>query len=265
VVFLTDVYWLLKAERLKRNLDSATLISWSHAVGELEALNSLAGFSYSNPAYSFPRLSQEPYVFQARTLGHPLIAAEARVTNAFSLPGQGSIGLVTGSNMAGKSTFLRTVGVNTVLALAGAPVCAGSLTVSVLQVFTSMRTRDDLSGSTSSFQAELRRIGQLLNLLRTGDQPVLFLLDEMLKGTNSADRQAGSAAVVRQLIQAKTFGLLSTHDLELVSLAEKINLINYSFNSQLQDGKIIFDYRLTSGPCHTANATALMRQMGIGI
>jgi DNA mismatch repair ATPase MutS len=128
-----------------------------------------------------------------------------------------------------------------------------------------MRTRDDLSGSTSSFQAELRRIGQLLNLLRTGDQPVLFLLDEMLKGTNSADRQAGSAAVVRQLIQAKTFGLLSTHDLELVSLAEKINLINYSFNSQLQDGKIIFDYRLTSGPCHTANATALMRQMGIGI
>jgi DNA mismatch repair ATPase MutS len=198
-------------------------------------------------------------------LGHPLIHADRRITNDFTLEGRGTIALVTGSNMAGKSTFLRTVGINTVLALAGAPVCADDLEVSCLQVFTSMRTQDDLNENTSSFMAELRRINQLVNLLRSEETPVLFLLDEILKGTNSVDRHAGAKALARQLSRARAYGLLSTHDLELVSLSREMNLANYSFNSRIEDDKIWFDYHLTEGPCQTANATALMRQLGVGL
>ncbi|MBD0260544.1 MAG: hypothetical protein ICV83_32915, partial [Cytophagales bacterium] len=264
VVMLTEVNWLLRGEALKKEITPAGITAWTDAVGELEAFNSLAGFRYAHPEYPFPRITEAPYHFEARALGHPLIPAAKRVANDFSHSGQGAIALVTGSNMAGKSTFLRTVGINTTLALAGAPVCATALEVSSVQLYTSMRTQDDLSESTSSFMAELMRINQLVEGLKTNRVPVLFLLDEILKGTNSADRHAGAEALARQLSRSRAFGLISTHDLELVSLADEIDLVNYSFESDILGDQIRFDYKLRDGPCHTANAAALMRQLGIG-
>jgi hypothetical protein len=265
VVMLTEVNLLLRGEALKKEITPAWITAWTDAVGDLEALNSLAGFRYAHPEYPFPRIVETPYHFEARALGHPLIPAGKRVTNDFSLRGQGAIALVTGSNMAGKSTFLRTVGINATLALAGAPVCAAALEVSSVQLYTSMRTQDDLSESTSSFMAELVRINQLVELLKTNRAPVLFLLDEILKGTNSADRHAGAEALARQLSRSRAFGLISTHDLELASLADEIDLVNYSFESEILGDQIRFDYKLRDGPCHTANAAALMRQLGIGV
>jgi hypothetical protein len=265
VVMLTEVNWLLQGEALKKEITPARITAWTDAVGELEALNSLAGFSYAHPEYPFPRIAEAPYHFEARALGHPLIPAAKRVTNDFTLNGQGAIALVTGSNMAGKSTFLRTVGINTTLALAGAPVCAADLEVSVVQLYTSMRTHDELAESTSSFMAELLRINGLLRLLKTNRVPGLFLLDEILKGTNSADRHAGAEALARQLSRQRAFGMLSTHDLELVSLSDEMDLVNYSFESDIVGDQIRFDYKLRDGPCRTANAAALMRQLGIGV
>ncbi len=265
VIMLTEVKWLLRGEALKKKITPAWINTWTDAVGELEALNSLAGFHYAHPEYPFPRIADTPYHFEARALGHPLIPAAKRVANDFTLDGQGAIALVTGSNMAGKTTFLRTVGVNTVLALAGGPVCAADMEVSSVQLYTSMRTQDELAESTSSFMAELKRINGLVELLKTNGLPVLFLLDEILKGTNSADRHAGAEALARQLSRSRAFGLISTHDLELVSLAEEIDLGNYSFESDILGDQIRFDYKLRDGPCRTANAAALMRQLGIGV
>ncbi len=265
VVMLTDVSWLLRGEALKGRLTPEWISAWTDAVAELEALASLAGFCYAHPTYPFPRVTEAPYRFEARSLGHPLIPAGRRVPNEFSLDGQGAIALVTGSNMAGKSTFLRTVGINVVLALAGAPVCAARLELSPVQLYTSMRTHDELAESTSSFMAELLRINGLVKLLKGNPVPVLFLLDEILKGTNSADRHAGAEALARQLSRSRAFGLISTHDLELVSLADEMNLVNYSFESEISGDQISFDYKLRDGPCHTANAAALMRQLGIGV
>jgi hypothetical protein len=265
VIMLTEVKSLLRGEALKKKITPAWVNTWTDAVGELEALNSLAGFHYAHPEYPFPRIADTPYHFEARSLGHPLIPAAKRIANDFTLDGQGAIALVTGSNMAGKTTFLRTVGVNTVLALAGAPVCAARMEVSTVQMYTSMRTQDELAESTSSFMAELKRINGLVRLLKTNGLPVLFLLDEILKGTNSADRHAGAEALARQLSRSPAFGMISTHDLELVSLADEIDLGNYSFESDILGDQIRFDYKLRDGPCRTANAAALMRQLGIGV
>jgi hypothetical protein len=265
VILLTEVRWLLRGEALKKEITPAWITAWTDALGDLEALNSLAGFRYAHPEYPFPRITETPYHFEARSLGHPLIPAAKRVANDFSLSGRGAIALVTGSNMAGKSTFLRTVGINTALALAGAPVCAAGMEVSTVQLYSSMRTNDELAESTSSFMAELLRINGLVRLLKTNPVPVLYLLDEILKGTNSADRHAGAEALARQLSRSRAFGMLSTHDLELVSLADEIDLVNYSFESDIEGDQIRFDYKLRDGPCRTANAAALMRQLGIGV
>jgi hypothetical protein len=265
VIMLSEVKLLLRGEALKKEITPAWITAWTDAVADLEALNSLAGFHYAHPEYPFPRIAETPYHFEARSLGHPLIPAAKRVANDFSLSGQGAIALVTGSNMAGKSTFLRTVGINTALALAGGPVCAAALEVSPVQLYTSMRTQDDLAESTSSFLAELLRINGLVERLKTNRVPVLFLLDEILKGTNSADRHAGAEALARQLSRSRGFGLISTHDLGLVTLADEIDLVNYNFESDILGDQIRFDYKLRDGPCRTANAAALMRQLGIGV
>jgi DNA mismatch repair ATPase MutS len=168
--------------------------------------------------------------------------------------------------MSGKSTFLRTVGVNIVLALAGAPVCADYLTTGEIQVFTSMRTQDNLEESVSGFYAELKRLRQLLDLLERTDKPVLFLLDEILKGTNSDDRHKGSEGLIRQLSRMKGFGMVSTHDLTLGKLEERMDkLKNVSFNSRVEGGKLIFDYTLTPGVCRSFNASKLMEDLGIEV
>ena len=264
IILLLDVYWLRKADRWKiRN--RAHVSQWFEAISEIEALNSLAGFHYAHPDFTSPAITDHHYTYTAQNLGHCLIRREERVSNDFNLQGKGEIAIITGSNMAGKSTFLRTVGINAVLAVAGAPVCASQMEISRIQVFTSMRTQDSLEESVSSFYAELRRLKQLLETVAQGE-PVLFLLDEILKGTNSHDRHQGAASLVKQLSQLNAMGLVSTHDLELGQLAADMpNIKNYSFDSTIENDEILFDYKLHEGICQSFNASKLMEKMGIAI
>ncbi|EMR03736.1 MutS-related protein [Cesiribacter andamanensis] len=286
-LFLQDLYWMMQAERWKQGVQGE-LESWFKALYEWEALNSLAGLAFAEPDWAFPEVSTKPeHLFVAEALGHPLLA-EGRVTNDFELRGRGEVILITGSNMAGKSTFLRTVGINAVLAQAGAPVCARRLHISRMQVFTSMRTQDSLAENVSSFYAELQRLRQLLRLLDASSiqntstrglpaqelplppdaqpgLPVLFLLDEILKGTNSADRHKGAAALIRQLQGLNASGLISTHDLDLGQTASGAGLRNYSFNSEVVGQEIRFTYKLDPGICRSFNASALMAKMGIDV
>ena len=262
--WLLDVYWIILTERWKRR-NKSYLGVWASAVSEFEVLSSLAGFSYANPSFTFPEIEQQPYSIHFESLGHPLISSESRVCNDFHLKGREEIAMITGSNMAGKSTFLRTVGANLVLALMGAPCCATSAQVSTMKPFTSMRTQDNLEEGTSSFYAELKRIEQLLKLITSG-QPIFFLLDEMFKGTNSQDRYKGGVSFIKQLSELNAFGMISTHDLELAKLAGNHMMVaNYSFNSQIQEGEMTFNYALTPGICTDFNASELMKKSGIKI
>ncbi|OEK00686.1 DNA mismatch repair protein MutS [Roseivirga sp. 4D4] len=261
---LFDIYCILKAEQWKSR-NRAHIQSWVEAISEFEALNSLAGFAYSNPDFAFPEIKEAPYHIQFETLGHPLINAENRVCNDFNLSGQGQITMITGSNMAGKSTFLRTVGTNLVLALMGAPCCAKSGQVSHMKMFTSMRTKDNLEEGVSSFYAELQRVEQLLALITSGE-PIFFMLDEMFKGTNSEDRYKGGVSLIKQLNELNAFGIVSTHDLELANLSGKHMIVsNLSFNSKIADGELSFNYKLTEGICTDFNASELMKRSGIKV
>ncbi len=262
--FLFDLVILIRAERWKRK-NQADIAHWFDTIGEFEAISSLSGFRYSNPDYVFPSIDDKEFILSGEALGHPLIKAQERVKNDFMMTGEGAITIITGSNMSGKSTFLRTLGVNMVLAYAGAPVCANKLTISLMQIFTGMRTVDNLEEHVSSFYAELKRIKALLDLVELG-QPVFYMLDEILKGTNSKDRHIGAVALARQLSKTRSFGLISTHDLDLGKLDQELNNVeNYSFNSQIEGNEIIFPYLLEKGICKSFNASKLMENMGIKI
>ncbi|MEQ9442953.1 MAG: DNA mismatch repair protein MutS [Cyclobacteriaceae bacterium] len=262
--WLLDIYWILLTEKWKLR-NRSHLSDWAAAVSEFEVLSSLAGFAYSNPSFTFPTIQQEPYFMHFDQLGHPLINPESRVCNDFHLAGRGEIAMITGSNMAGKSTFLRTLGVNLALALMGAPCCATSGRVSNMKVFTSMRTQDNLEEGVSSFYAELKRIEQLLNLIRSGEA-IFFMLDEMFKGTNSQDRHKGGFSLIKQLSELNAFGMISTHDLALAKLAGNHAIVtNFSFNSEIQRGEMLFNYTLTEGICQDFNASELMKKSGIKI
>ncbi len=262
--FLLDYLLLIRAEKW-RNAHRNEVASWLDIMAEIEALGSIAAFAYANESYVFPEISASDCEYVAEEMGHPLIPDGVRVHNDFAIGSRGSISIITGSNMAGKSTFLRTVGVNAVLAFCGAPVCARSLKVTVFQLFTSMRTKDNLEEHISSFYAELLRIKKLLEVVNE-DRPVMFLLDEILKGTNSADRHAGAEALTLQLSGLNTFGLISTHDLELGKLsADHKNISNFNFSSDIHGEEIVFDYKLRDGICKSTNASQLMAKMGIRI
>ena len=264
LLFLLDLHYAMQAEHWKMR-QPHNINPWFDAMGEFEGLVSFAGMSFANPGYSFPEILEGDHNLKAENMGHPLIPAKSRISNDFSLNGLGSIGMITGSNMAGKSTFLRTVGVNMVLALAGGPVCAGKFGLTISQVFSSMRTQDNLEENISSFYAELNRIRQLL-LITSIETPVFFLLDEILKGTNSHDRHLGAVSLVHQLTEENTSGLISTHDIDLAKEAtEGRRVNNYSFNSIINGDEIIFDYKLTPGICESFNASKLMKKMGIRI
>jgi DNA mismatch repair ATPase MutS len=249
---------------------SGTKVSgWLGNLEQLEALVSLAGFAYANPDFVWPHVEQNNTpIFRARNMGHPLIPAAQRVNNDFSLEGLHKTTVITGSNMSGKSTFLRTVGVNAVLAYAGAPVCADYFEITCCHLFTSMRTKDSLSDSTSSFFAELKRLKQLLGHLEGSAQslPTFYMLDEILKGTNSTDRREGTKAVIRQLHGMNASGLIATHDLEIAEMQEEFpgDVANVSFHSELQNGQLVFDYKMRQGVCQSFNASDLMALMGIG-
>ena len=264
IFWLLDIYLIILTEKWKSR-NKSYLKSWASAVSEFEVLSSLAGFHYSNPSFTFPEIKEEPYSIHFEMLGHPLISPESRVCNHFNLNGRGKIAMITGSNMAGKSTFLRTVGVNLVLALMGAPCCAKSGQVSDMKIFTSMRTQDNLEEGISSFYAELKRIEQLMKLIKSGEA-IFFHLDEMFKGTNSEDRHKGGVSLIKQLSELNAFGIISTHDLELAKLTgDHMIVANYSFYSEIQEGEMIFNYELTKGICHDFNASELMKKSGIKI
>jgi DNA mismatch repair ATPase MutS len=261
-VLLTDA-WIVRAFQSWHKRHSMAFAKSVDILHKLEAYQSMAMYAFAHPGFSFPELTNEK-ILQFRKLGHPLIAETSRVNNDFGLQ-EGQIALITGSNMAGKSTFLRTVGVNMMLAYAGAPVCAESAKVGVYQLFTSMRNADSLSESVSSFFAELARIKALLEKIKTR-QNVFFLVDEVLKGTNSHDRHKGAEALIKQLSSYRSMGLLSTHDLALTSLEKQIDgLLNYSFESRVEGQELVFDYKLQDGPCQYFNATVLMQKMGIDL
>lgn len=240
------------------------ILSWVDTVEQFDAYNSIAGFAYANVNFVYPELTNEEYDFAAENLGHPLISGEERISNDFEFTGISKLMLITGSNMSGKSTFLRTIGVNIFLANIGAPVCATKCRLSPMYLFTSMRTEDSIEESTSSFYAELKRIEQLISVAKTGDK-VLFMLDEILKGTNSQDRHNGAEALIRQMRKFELTGFISTHDLELTDLEQEkeLSLTNYSFTSEFENDRLIFDYKIKNGPCTSFNASQLMRSIGI--
>jgi hypothetical protein len=253
----------LAAERW-RSIHGAVIHSWLEVLGEFEALLSLAQYSYEQPADPFPEFLAGAPAFNAVGLGHPLIPAAVRVCNDVAIEGETRVLLVSGSNMSGKSTLLRTIGINTVLAMAGAPVRATSLQLTLLQVGASIRINDSLHEGSSRFYAEITRLRQLFE---PNPLPLLFLLDELLQGTNSADRLVGAQGLIRALIHRGSIGLISTHDLALTEIAalEPGAIENVHFQDELVDGKLEFDFKLRPGIVTKSNGIALMRSIGLDV
>lgn len=266
--FLWDLHWMFRLEKWKVE-NKELLPRWFDALPEFEAISSIATTHYNNPDWYFPEIISQP-ILDAQSIGHPLIHSSSRVSNDFKMPFEGHLKLVTGSNMAGKSTFLRSVGVNMVLAMSGSPVCAKRFQVPLVQVYTSMRTQDALQESTSSFYAELKRLKFIIEAIENQvDRPYYpyFLLDEILKGTNSNDRHIGGKALIKQLIRAKGAGIIATHDLELGVLEEQYGgaIENLCMEVEIIDSQLHFDYKLKKGVSNSFNATILMQEMGIAI
>lgn len=260
---LWDLQQVLILEKWKTN-NQSLVSNWYESLAGFEALSSLGNLAFNHPQWNFPVMSAHKGTFIAEEMGHPLIPADKLVRNNFSVEGTGKINLVTGSNMAGKSTFLRSVGVNTVLAMTGAPVCAGYLELYPTRIISTMRVSDNLEESTSTFYAELKKLKTIIEAVNNKEN-VFLLLDEILRGTNSLDRHTGSDALLRQLISQQAVGLLATHDLELAKLAEQYpaNIINYHFDVQVNNEELYFDYKLKRGVCESMNASLLMKKIGI--
>jgi hypothetical protein len=249
-----------------RRVSGPHLSAWLEGVGELEALCSLAGYAYERPHDPFPEVVDAGACFEADALAHPLIPASRSVANDVALGASHQMLLVSGSNMSGKSTLLRTVGTNAVLALAGAPVRAVRLRLSPLAVGATLRVQDSLAAGQSRFFAEITRVRAVV-ALTAGPLPVLFLLDELLSGTNSHDRQHGAEAIVGGLLDRGAIGLVTTHDLALSAIAERLapRAENVHFADEFDEGTLRFDYRMRPGVVRTSNAIALMRAVGFDV
>ncbi len=239
---------------------------WLDALAELEALNSLAGYAYEHPHDPFPELVEQGPLYDGEQLGHPLIPEARCVRNDVRLDGQRQLLIVSGSNMSGKSTLMRTVGVNVVLALAGAPVRAKRLRLSRLHVGASIHILDSLQAGASRFYAEITRMRQIVELTNS-DLPLLFLLDEILSGTNSHDRAIGASAVVKGLVERGAIGLVTTHDLALTRIVADLDsrAANVHFEDELKDGRMSFDYHMREGVVQRSNALELMRAVGLDV
>jgi DNA mismatch repair ATPase MutS len=240
------------------------VLTWFTALGEFEALSSLATLSFNHPGWSFPVIKEEYFHIKGKEIAHPLIPASRRVANFISIDNSGEVMLVTGSNMAGKSTYLRSIGINVVLAMAGGPVCAKELCLSPVQLISSMRIADNLEESTSTFYAELKKLKTVIDKVNR-KEPVFILLDEILRGTNSLDRHTGSVALVKQLIKHKAPAIIATHDVELAKIKNEYpqNILNYHFDVQVSNEELYFDYKLKEGICSSLNASILMKKIGI--
>lgn len=261
-LLLYDLQCVYRLEKWKSQNASA-LMGWLQVIRETEVLCGLATFSFNHQQFAYPSINSD-LLLTARGLGHPLLGEEERVVNDLHIDRQQSLLIITGANMAGKSTFLRSLGVNVVLALTGAPVCAEQFDCPLIDIRSGMRTADSLKENQSYFYAELDRLKSIMDELREG-RPLLVLLDEILKGTNSTDKQSGSIALVRQLVERECLVLIATHDLALGELEKQYpgRVINYSFEASITNDHLFFDYKLNRGIAQNMNATFLMKKMGI--
>lgn len=260
---LWDLRQMLALDRW-RNQHKTVVPEWFHTIAEAEVLNSLASFRFNDPDTCWPVFKEAHGSFRATGMAHPLIPKDKQVTNDFTIDGKGKIALVTGSNMAGKSTFLRSVAVNIVLARMGAPACCTMLELSPLQLMSSMRVSDNLNENTSTFLAELKKLKSIITAVNE-HRTVLILLDEILRGTNSYDRHLGSDALIRQLVKQQAMAVVASHDLELTKLEDDFptHIDNYHFDVEVQNEQMYFDYKLKEGVCKTVNAYLLMKNIGI--
>lgn len=266
VLFPWDLYFVAQLDRSKGQLGTLLPV-WLDAWYELEALNALANFAWLNPDYTFAEINPTSERFEAQQMGHPLIASEMRVCNDFALSGPGDVVIVTGSNMSGKSSFLRTIGVNLVLAYAGSVVSCAALHAGRFRLFTCIRVADSVVDGISYFYAEVKRLKALLAALHDNSEiPLLFLIDEIFRGTNNRERLIGSRSYIRALVGGNGCGLISTHDLELVRLADEVPQIrNVHFREDVVDGRMSFDYCLHPGPSPTTNALRIMALEGLPV
>jgi DNA mismatch repair ATPase MutS len=260
-----DIHQCLKLEKWKVKYKK-NIAGWFDTMAEFEALSSFANLHFNNADWAFPTITDTYFQLESENAGHPLILPQKRINNSFELNSNSKVALITGSNMSGKSTFLRTLGVNIALAMAGSPVCATKFNVSYVKIYSSMRISDSLEDNTSSFYAELKKLAQIIKVVENKEK-VFLLLDEILRGTNSNDRHTGSVAIIRQLIKNKASAILATHDLGLSYLESEMpeNIDIYNFDVKIEGEELYFDYKINPGICKSLNASILMKKMGIEV
>lgn len=263
ILTIRDVRIAINVEKWKRD-NSENISRWFDTIARFDALFSLGGFAFNHPEYTYPAIADSYFEMRGRSLGHPLLDRRVCVKNDIDIEQAPWFMIVTGANMAGKSTYLRTIGINYLLACVGAPVCAEELSVFPARLVTSLRTSDSLAHNESYFYAELKRLKMIIDRLRSGEK-LFIILDEILKGTNSSDKQKGSLALLRQLVSHGTCGIIATHDLVLGTLIDESpdNIRNYRFEAEINGDKLTFDYRLRGGVARNLNACFLMQKMGI--
>ena len=259
--FLYHIHTLLALEKWKKE-SGGYITAWFEVISEFDALNSIANYYYNNPDFTMPVVSAEE-TFEIENLGHPLIPAGKRICNNLNLKENKFI-ILTGSNMAGKSTFLRTVGINLILARVGAPVCASRFVFYPFDVFATMRINDSLHDNESFFYAELKRLQQIVEHLRKGNK-TFVLLDEILRGTNSNDKREGTKGFIKKMAELKTLGIIATHDLTISQMEQEYKgyLANKCFEVEIIHDELYFDYKLKNGVCQKMSAAFLMKKMGI--
>ncbi|WP_282806475.1 MutS family DNA mismatch repair protein, partial [Clostridium tetani] len=263
VTLLWDYQCMILLEKWNKEYGSE-LEKWLDTIGKVEEISSLSIIMHDNPDWVIPKFNKDYLIIKGKNIGHPLLGKE-RICNDFQLGEREKVLLITGSNMSGKSTFLRTVGVNLVLAYVGGVVCAEDFYCTPMYIYTCMRISDNLEKNISSFYGEILRIKKLIEGVKTG-KPIFFLLDEIFKGTNSLDRHTGAKILINKLSKENVLGIVSTHDLELGDLEKQnSNVRNYHFREYYKDNKIYFDYKLRSGISTTRNALYLMKMAGIEV
>lgn len=263
VTLMWEVHFSFLMERWRQR-HGAHVRRWLHMLGELETVAALAGYTFENPSSVFPEVVAEGGTFEAEALGHPLLPLDKCITNDIALGGEEQVWLVSGSNMSGKSTLLRSVGINAILALAGAPVRAASLKVSAFRIGASLKSRDSLMEGTSRFYEEIRHLGDFVKEANSG--VFLFLIDEIFNGTNSHDRTQGAGALVNEFVRLGAVGMLTTHDLSLTEIGKSMDRVrNVHLEDRLVDGKLEFDYQVRDGVVERSNALELMRLVGLPV
>lgn len=269
--FIVNSFWLwdikcaIEADRWKEK-NGKHIRLWFEAIGHIEKLSSLSIIHFEHPSWAFPDVSQSDIIINAQNIRHPLISKTINVGNDFILSMEKNTVILTGSNMSGKSTFLRTIAINLILAYTGSPVCATKLTCGMFNIYTSMRTKDNLTSHVSTFFSELYRIKKIVDMVNS-DKKVIYLIDEIFSGTNSQDRVIGAIAVLKALQLDNAIGIISTHDLELCRLAYgyESKFVNYHFREYYDNNNILFDYKIYLGPSETRNALFLIKMVGIPI